>query len=42
MFLEWEGERLEPDEITVGVVVTIVEAFLTQMVAIARGMKGYV
>ena len=40
LFLEWEGERLEPDEITVGVIVTIVGAFLTRMVAIARGMKG--
>jgi polar amino acid transport system substrate-binding protein len=41
LFLEWEGERLEPDEITIGVVVTIVGAFLTRMVAIARGMKGW-
>ena len=41
LFLEWEGERLAPDEITIGVVVTIVGAFLTRMVAIARGMKGW-
>src|SRR5262245_55394101 len=41
LFLEWEGERLEPDEITLGVIVTIVGAFLTRMVAIARGMKGW-
>jgi hypothetical protein len=41
LFLEWEGERLEPDEITIAVVVTIVGAFLTRMVAIARGMKGW-
>jgi len=41
LFLEWEGERLEPDEITIGVIVTIVGAFLTRMVAIARGMKGW-
>jgi polar amino acid transport system substrate-binding protein len=41
LFLEWEGERLEPDEITIGLVVTIVGAFLTRMVAIARGMKGW-
>src|SRR5262245_38823618 len=40
LFLEWEGERLSPDEITVGVIVTIVGAFLTRMVAIARGMKN--
>lgn len=41
LFLEWEGERLEPDETTIAVVVTIVGAFLTRMVAIARGMKGW-
>jgi polar amino acid transport system substrate-binding protein len=41
LFLEWEGERLEPDEITFGVIVTIVGAFLTRMVAIARGTKGW-
>src|SRR5262249_38408354 len=41
LFLEWEGERLEPDEIRLGVIVTIVGAFLTRMVAIARGMKGW-
>jgi polar amino acid transport system substrate-binding protein len=41
MFLEWEGERLEPNEITLGVIVTILGAFLTRMVAIARGMKGW-
>jgi polar amino acid transport system substrate-binding protein len=41
LFLEWEGDRLAPDEITVGVIVTIVGAFLTRMVAIARGMKGW-
>jgi polar amino acid transport system substrate-binding protein len=41
LFLEWEGERLEPDEIRLGVIVTISGAFLTRMVAIARGMKGW-
>jgi polar amino acid transport system substrate-binding protein len=41
LFLEWEGARLEPDEITLGVIVTIFGAFLTRMVAIARGMKGW-
>jgi polar amino acid transport system substrate-binding protein len=41
LFLEWEGERLEPDEVTLGVIVTILGAFLTRIVAIARGMKGW-
>ena len=41
LFLEGEGERLEPDEITLGVIVTISGAFLTRMVAIARGMKSW-
>jgi polar amino acid transport system substrate-binding protein len=41
LFLEWEGERLEPDEIRLGVIVTILGAFLTRMVAIARGVKGW-
>jgi len=36
LFLEWEGERLQPDEIKLGVIVTILGAFLTRMVAIAR------
>src|SRR5499427_4167014 len=41
LFLEWEGERLEPDEITLAVIVTILGVFLTRMVAIARGIKGW-
>jgi polar amino acid transport system substrate-binding protein len=41
LFLEWEGERLQPDEIRLSVIVTISGAFLTRMVAIARGMKGW-
>ena len=41
LFLDWEGERLEPDEVTLGVIVTILGAFLTRIVAIARGMKGW-
>ena len=41
LFLEWEGERLEPDEIGLGVIVTISGAFLTRMVAITRGIKGW-
>jgi len=39
--LQSRCERLEPDEITVGVIVTILGAFLTRVVAIARGMKGW-
>jgi polar amino acid transport system substrate-binding protein len=41
IFLEWEGERLQPDEIRLGVIVTILGAFLTRIVAIARGTKGW-
>jgi polar amino acid transport system substrate-binding protein len=41
IFLGWEGERLQPDEIRLGVIVTILGAFLTRMVAIARGTKGW-
>jgi polar amino acid transport system substrate-binding protein len=41
LFLEWEGERLQPDEIRLGVIVTILGAFLTRIVAIARGSKGW-
>ena len=41
IFLEWEGERLQPDEIKLGVIVTILGAFLTRMIAIARGIKGW-
>jgi polar amino acid transport system substrate-binding protein len=41
VFLGWEGERLQPDEIKIGVIVTISAAFLIRMVAVARGMKGW-
>jgi polar amino acid transport system substrate-binding protein len=41
IFLEWEGGRLNPDEIRLGVIVTILGVFLTRIVAIARGMKGW-
>jgi polar amino acid transport system substrate-binding protein len=41
IFLEWEGERLQPDEIRVGMIVTILGVFLTRIVAIARGTKGW-
>jgi polar amino acid transport system substrate-binding protein len=41
IFLEWEGARLQPEEIRLGVIVTIVGVFLTRIVAIARGAKGW-
>ena len=41
LFLEWEGVRLQPDEIRMGVIVTIAGVFLMRIVAIARGMKGW-
>jgi len=41
LFLEWEGERLQFDEIRDGVIVTIIGIFLTRIVAIMRGMKGW-
>ena len=41
VFLGWEGERLQPDEIKFGVIVVILGAFLTRLLAIARGAKGW-
>jgi polar amino acid transport system substrate-binding protein len=41
LFLAWEAERLQPEEIWMGVVVTIVGAFLTRMVAVVLGLKGW-
>src|SRR5262249_43238688 len=41
IFLEWESERLQPDEIRLAVIVVILGAFLTRLVAIARGTKGW-
>jgi polar amino acid transport system substrate-binding protein len=41
VFLEWEGERLQPDEVRWGVIVTIIAVFLTRVVAIVRGIKGW-
>ncbi|MBV8837696.1 MAG: transporter substrate-binding domain-containing protein [Alphaproteobacteria bacterium] len=41
LFLEWEGERLQPDEIKWGVIVAIVGCFLTRLVAIFRGWRGW-
>jgi polar amino acid transport system substrate-binding protein len=41
VFLGWESERLQPDEIRWAVIVTIAGAFLTRVVAIMRGAKGW-
>jgi len=41
LFLEWEGARLQPDEIRWGVIVTIIAVFVTRMIAILRGTKGW-
>jgi polar amino acid transport system substrate-binding protein len=41
LFLQWEAERLQPEEIFLGVVVTIVGAFLTRMLAIALRLRGW-
>ena len=41
LFLQWEAERLQPQEIFTAVVVTLVGAFLTRMLAIALRLKGW-
>jgi polar amino acid transport system substrate-binding protein len=41
LFFEWEGARLQTDEIRLAVIVTLVGAFLTRVLAIARGMRGW-
>lgn len=41
MFLQWEGERLQPDEVRLGVIVTIMGVFLTRVIALIRGLKGW-
>ncbi len=41
LFLQWEGARLQTDEIRLGVIVTLLGVFLTRMAAIARGLKGW-
>jgi polar amino acid transport system substrate-binding protein len=41
LFLGWEAERLQPEEILLAVVVTIVGAFLTRIAAILFGLKGW-
>jgi polar amino acid transport system substrate-binding protein len=41
IFLGWEGGRLRPEEIRLGVIAIALGAFLTRIVAIARGIKGW-
>jgi polar amino acid transport system substrate-binding protein len=41
LFLGWEADRLQPEEIWLAVVVTIMGAFLTRMTAVAFGLKGW-
>jgi polar amino acid transport system substrate-binding protein len=41
LFLQWEGGRLEPEEIRLGVIAIIAGAFLTRLVAIIRGTEGF-
>jgi polar amino acid transport system substrate-binding protein len=41
MFLGWGGERLRSDEIKLAVIVTLLGAFLTRIVAIVHGIKGW-
>ena len=41
LFLQWEAERLQPQEIFIGVVVTMVGAFLTRMLAVFLRLKGW-
>jgi polar amino acid transport system substrate-binding protein len=41
LFLQWEAERLQPKEIFIGVVVTIIGAFLTRMLAVFLRLPGW-
>jgi len=41
LFLQWEAERLQPPEIFIGVVITMVGAFLTRMLAVFFRLKGW-
>jgi uncharacterized membrane protein YeiH len=41
LFLDWEAERLQPEEILLGVIVTIGGVFVTRMTAIAFGLRGW-
>lgn len=40
LFLGWEADRLQADEIWLAVVVTIAGAFLSRMLAIVYGVKA--
>jgi polar amino acid transport system substrate-binding protein len=40
VFLHWESGRLQPEEIRLGVIVTILGAFLSRMAAIAGRVRG--
>jgi polar amino acid transport system substrate-binding protein len=41
LFLGWEVDRLQPEEIALGVIVTVVGAFGTRVIAILRHWKGW-
>jgi polar amino acid transport system substrate-binding protein len=41
LFLVWEAHRLQPEEIRLAVVVTMVSAFLTRVTASGFGLKGW-
>jgi polar amino acid transport system substrate-binding protein len=41
LYLAWEAERLQPEEILLGVVVTLCGAFITRMLAVAFGWKAW-
>jgi polar amino acid transport system substrate-binding protein len=41
LFLTWEVQRMQPDEIALGVIVTVAGAFATRLVAIVRRTKGW-
>jgi polar amino acid transport system substrate-binding protein len=41
LFLGWEAERLQPEEIWLGVIVTIAGVFVTRITAIAFGLRGW-
>jgi hypothetical protein len=41
LFLQWEAVRLQPEEILLGAIITILGAFLTRMLAISCHWKGW-
>ncbi|MGE0579460.1 TRIC cation channel family protein [Reyranella sp.] len=41
LFLDWEGDRLQAQEIAFGVAVTVAGAFLSRMIAISHRTKGW-